>query len=147
MWKLWLILAGFCFVIESFTIGFFIFWFGIGSILALITSIFISNIFIQSVVFIISSSLLLLLTKPLIKKFVKDIEVSPTNVYSIIGEKGIVVEAIDIITSTGKVKVKGELWSVISDSDIEKNERIRVIGVDGVKLKVEKLNQESPISK
>lgn len=140
MWKIWLIISGICLIVESFTLGFFVFWFSIGAIFALITSLFTTNIIIQSTVFVITSTLLLLLTKPLIKKFVKTPKTKPTNVYSIIGKEGIVLETIDSINGTGKVKVNGELWSAISDSNIEKNEKIKVINVNGVKLKVEKIH-------
>ena len=143
MWKIWLIISGICLIVESFTLGFFVFWFSIGAILALITSLFTTNIIIQSTVFVITSTLLLLLTKPLIKKFVKTPKTKPTNVYSIIGKEGIVLETIDSINGTGKVKVNGELWSAISDSNIEKNEKIKVISVNGVKLKVEKIHISS----
>ena len=143
MWKIWLIISGICLIVESFTLGFFVFWFSIGAIFALITSLFTTNIIIQSTVFVITSTLLLLLTKPLIKKFVKTPKAKPTNVYSIIGKEGIVLETIDSINGTGKVKVNGELWSAISDSNIEKNEKIKVISVNGVKLKVEKIHISS----
>lgn len=140
MWKTWLIISGICLIVESFTLGFFVFWFSIGAIFALITSLFTTNIIIQSTVFVITSTLLLLLTKPLIKKFVKTPKTKPTNVYSIIGKEGIVLETIDSINGTGKVKVNGELWSAISDSNIEKDEKIKVINVNGVKLQVEKIH-------
>ena len=143
MWKIWLIISGICLIVESFTLGFFVFWFSIGAIFALITSLFTTNIIIQSTVFVITSTLLLLLTKPLIKKFVKTPKTKPTNVYSIIGKEGIVLETIDSINGTGKVKVNGELWSAISDSNIEKDEKIKVLSVDGVKLKVEKIHISS----
>ncbi len=143
MWKIWLIISGICLIVESFTLGFFVFWFSIGAIFALITSLFTTNIIIQSTVFVITSTLLLLLTKPLIKKFVKTPKTKPTNVYSIIGKEGIVLETIDSINGTGKVKVNGELWSAISDSNIEKDEKIKVISVNGVKLKVEKIHISS----
>ena len=86
MWQFWLIISGICLIIESFTLGFFVFWFSIGALLALIVSLFTTNIVIQSVVFVVSSTILLLLTKPLIKKFVKTPKTKPTNVYSIIGK-------------------------------------------------------------
>lgn len=143
MWKIWLLISGICLIIESFTLGFFVFWFSIGAIFALITSLFTTNIIIQSTVFVITSTLLLLLTKPLIKKFVKTPKTKPTNVYSIIGKEGIVLETIDSLNGTGKVKVNGELWSAISDSNIEKDEKIKVISVNGVKLKVEKIHISS----
>lgn len=143
MWKFWLIVAGICFVIESFTIGFLVFWFGIGALAALVASLFISNIWIQSLIFIIVSSLLLIFTKPLVKKFVKEKDVIPTNVYSIIGKEGIVVESIDTINGVGKVKVNGELWSATSLENIEKGTKVKVLKVNGVKLEVEKIFSNS----
>lgn len=143
MWKFWLIVAGICFVIESFTIGFLVFWFGIGALAALVASLFISNIWIQSLIFIIVSSLLLIFTKPLVKKFVKEKDIIPTNVYSIIGKEGIVVEKIDTINGVGKVKVNGELWSATSLENIEKGTKVKVLKVNGVKLEVEKLFSNS----
>lgn len=138
MWQFWLIIAGLCFVIESFTIGFFIFWFGIGALIALILTFIIKSFFMQAFIFILTSSLLLILTKPLIKKFIKNIKITPTNVNSIIGKQGIVLEEIDSVNSTGKVKVNSEIWSAISDTNIEKDSKIKVIEINGVKLKVEK---------
>lgn len=145
MWQFWLVLSGICLIIESFTLGFFVFWFSIGALFALIVSLFTTNIIIQSVVFIVSSTILLLLTKPLIKKIVKTPKTKSTNVYSIIGKEGIVLESIDNLNSTGKVKVNGELWSAISDSNIEKGETIKVLSINGVKLKVEKVNEVSNV--
>ena len=47
MWPYWIIIAGLCFVIEIYTVGFFTFWFGIGALFALIISFFTNNLFIQ----------------------------------------------------------------------------------------------------
>lgn len=141
MWKFWLLISGICIIIESFTLGFFVFWFSIGALFALITSLFTQNILIQLTIFVISSTILLLLTKPLIKKFVKTPMVKLTNVYNVVEKEGIVLEDIDVINSTGKVKVNGELWSATSDSNIEKGSRIKVLRVNGVKLKVEKITE------
>lgn len=140
MWQFWLLLAGICVIIESFTLGFFVFWFAIGALFALIVSLFTTNIIIQSVVFVVTSTLLLLLTKPLIKSFVKIPKAKATNVYGLINKEGIVLENIDSLNSTGKVKVNGELWSAVSDTNIPKDSKIKVLSIDGVKLKVQKIN-------
>ena len=139
MWAGWLIVAGICFVIEIYTIGFFVFWFGIGALITMLSSFFISSIFIQAMIFVISSSLLLLFTKPLSKKFIKDNQTTPTNVYSIIGKDALVIENIDSINGEGKIKVNGEIWSAISDTNIEKDTKVKVISINGVKAKVEKI--------
>ena len=141
MWPFWLIIAGLCLVIEIYTVGFFIFWFGVGALFALIVSLVTNNLFIQVVVFLITSSLFVISTKPLMKKFVKSEKTIPTNFFSLSGKQGIVTEKIDSTTETGQVKVRGELWSAISDEDIEKDSKVKVLGIDGVKLKVEKVKE------
>ena len=141
MWPFWLIIAGLCLVIEIYTVGFFIFWFGIGALFALLTSFITNNLFIQVAVFLVSSSLLVILTKPLMKKFTKSEKTVPTNFFSLSGKQGIVTKKIDCNNSTGQVKVKGELWSAISDEDIEKDAKVKVLSIDGVKLKVEKIEE------
>ena len=141
MWQIWLIIAGVCLVIEIITVGFLVFWFGIGALFALLTSFITNNLFIQIAVFLISSSLLVILTKPLMKKFTKNEKTVPTNFFSLSGKQGIVTKKIDCNNSTGQVKVKGELWSAISDEDIEKDAKVKVLSIDGVKLKVEKIEE------
>ena len=71
MWQIWLIAAGIFFVAEIITIGFLIFWLGIGALLAMIVSFFTSNIIIQTAVFVISSTILIFTTKPLVNKITK----------------------------------------------------------------------------
>ena len=141
MWPFWLIIAGLCLVIEIYTVGFFIFWFGIGALFALLVSFLTNNLFIQLGVFLVSSSLLVISTKPLMKKFTKNEKTVPTNFFSLSGKQGIVTKKIDSDNSTGQVKVKGELWSAISEKDIEKDAKVKILGVDGVKLKVEKIDE------
>ena len=62
MWPFWLIASAVFFVAEIFTTGFLIFWFGIGALAALLVSFFTANLFIQSIVFIAVSTILLIFT-------------------------------------------------------------------------------------
>lgn len=143
MWLIWLIIAGVCFIAEMITVGFFIFWFGIGALLAMITSfIFPSNIFLQTLVFTISSIILLILTKPLVEKFTKKDKKIETNAFSIIGKKGLVVQDINPTFGVGQIKVAGEIWSAKTNdgSKIEKGSEIQILGIDGVKAVVEPIN-------
>lgn len=139
MWIFWLIVAGVFFVIELLTTGFLVFWLGLSALVAMILSFFTTNLVIQTAVFVILSIILMIFTRPLVNKITKSKNVVPTNVYSIIGKKGIVVDDINNIDYTGKVKVAGELWSAISDSNLTKGTHITVSEVNGVKLKVEKI--------
>lgn len=135
MWQFWLIVSGIFFVLEMATVGFLLFWFGIGAILALITSIFTDNLVIQTAVFVISSTVLLFSTKPLVNKYLTKKSV-PTNAYSIINKRGIVTTEINPIEGTGQVKIGTEIWSAKSDNDsiIEKGTEVEVLKIEGVKV-------------
>ncbi len=143
MWQIWLIIAGFCFIIEIMTAGFLVFWFAIGALLAMVTSIFVDNIIIQTAVFVISSGLLILATKPFVEKFVQNKNSIQTNVYSTVGKTGIVIQDIDSINGTGQIKVDGEVWSAIgiNQTNIAKGTEVKIDEIKGVKLIV------SPIEK
>ena len=132
MWYIWLILAGLFLIIEAMTAGFLVFWLSIGSLFAMITSFFTDNIFIQTSVFVISSTILIFATKPFVKKFTQAKSPIKTNVYSIIGKTGIVTQEINSIHSTGQIKVDGEIWSAIGENDssiIPKDSEVKILEV------------------
>ena len=137
MWKVWIILAGVFLILESITTGFLVFWFAIGSIIALIVSLFIDNIVVQTTVFIISSTILIFSTRKFCNKFLKNDE--PSNVNTIIGKNGKVTVEINPTEGTGQIKIGGETWSAISENNqkIEKGSNIIVKNIDGVKAIVE----------
>lgn len=134
MWIVWLIAAGVFFIGEIITVGFLIFWLGVGAILAMITSFITSNVLIQVAVFVISSIALILITKPFVKKFVNT-ETVNTNVFSIIGKKAIVIEEINSMMSKGQIKLNGEVWSAIPEDDtiIPEGSEVEIKSIKGVK--------------
>ena len=146
MWQIWLIASGVFFIIEIFTVGFLIFWLGIGALFAMLISFLTNNIIIQTTVFVISSGLLIFATKPLVNKITKK-EVIPTNVYSIVGKKGIVIEDIDWSTGTGQIKSEGEVWSAKTNEQINipKGTEVEIESIDGVKVIVKPLNVTSNV--
>jgi len=135
MWQFWIIIAGIFFIIEMATAGFLVFWFGIGSLAAMVVSLFTTNIAIQTAVFVISSAILLFFTRPLVNKFTKDDVEVQTNAYSIIGKKGIVIKEIDPVLGQGQVKIGTEVWSAktLGDEKIKEGTQIEVTEIDGVK--------------
>ena len=135
MWYVWLILAGVFVIGEVLTSGFLIFWLGLGALIAMAVSFITDKIIIQTTVFLISSVILILATKPLVRKFANT-ETVKTNVSSIIGKKGLVTKDINSINSTGQVKIDGELWSAIGENDMEisKGTEVEVIEIKGVKV-------------
>ncbi|MFQ5602049.1 MAG: nodulation protein NfeD [bacterium] len=61
-----------------------------------------------------------------------------TGKAGIVGEKGV---AHSKIAPEGNVSIHGEIWKAISDQTIKKGEKVRVVSVDGLVLKVEKVIQ------
>ena len=137
MWQIWLIISGLFFILEIVTVGFLVFWFGIGALFAMITSFFTDSITIQTAVFLITSTALLFLTKPLVKKLSRKDKVQ-TNAYSIIGKTGIVTIEINSKKGNGQVKIGSEIWSAktTNDETIPEGTEIEIVEIDGVKAVV-----------
>jgi len=49
------------------------------------------------------------------------------------------------INPEGKIFLHGEFWNSISEEVILPKEKVKVVGADGLTLKVEKLNQEGSV--
>ena len=140
IWAIWLILCGIFLLIEIFTVSFLMFWPGIGAFFAFIVNILGFSFPVQLGVFAISTALMIIFMKPLVKKIFRTKDV-PMNNNAMIGKQAIVIKQIDNLNSKGQVKVNGELWSALSvdDSIIEENSNVEIVGIDGVKLKVKKV--------
>ena len=146
MWQMWLIASGVFFIIEIFTVGFLIFWLGVGALIAMLISFLTSNIIIQTTVFVVSSGLLIFATRALADKIVKN-DTIPTNVYSIIGKKAMVIEDIDWATGKGQIKYDGEVWSAKTKEkiNIPKGTEVEIESIEGVKVFVKPLKTISYI--
>ena len=59
-----------------------------------------------------------------------------TNLDRVVGMTGIVTEKID--DEYGEVKVDGKKWTAYSDEKIDVHEKVKVLQINGVKLKVKK---------
>ena len=142
MWQVWLIIAGVFFVAEIVTVGFLVFWFGVGALISMIVSFFTSNVIVQTAIFIISSSILLFVTKPFVKKFV-DVKSIKTNAFSIIGKKALVIKEINS-HSIGQIKINGEVWSAENENDetISEGSEVEIVKINGVKAIVKPVKVE-----
>ena len=142
MCQFWLILAGIFLIIEITTAGFLVFWFSVGALIATLASLIINSIVAQATIFVLSSAILLFVTRPFVAKITKKDEVIKTNVYSIEGKVAKVVADIEPIEGKGQIKINGELWSAKSynDTTITKDTEVLVEKIDGVKAIVKPLN-------
>lgn len=144
MWQMWLIISGVFFVLEMLTVGFLVFWLAIGALFAMVVSLFTNNLMIQTAVFVISSTLLLFLTKPLVKKISCSDKIK-TNAYSIIGKNGIVLREINVQKGIGQVKIGTETWTAKSkdETSIPEGTKVEVVEINGVKVIVKPILVES----
>lgn len=136
MWQIWLVISGVFLILEIMTVGFLVFWFSLGAFITAIVSIFTDNIIIQTTVFIITSTILLFLTKPFVKKFSCKDKVQ-TNAYSVIGKKGLIIKEINIKKEIGQVKIGSEIWTAKASENISEGTEVIVKEIDGVKVVVE----------
>ena len=135
MWLVWLVIAAVLFVGEILTAGFLLLWFAIAAVVALFVSFFTTNLFIQILIFLIVSIILLIFTRPLLSKYTNG-DNTITNSNAIIGKTAIVTEDISLLNSTGQINVDGEIWSAKTmdpNLTIPKGSKVEIIGIDGVK--------------
>ncbi len=122
-------------IAEAVTVQLVSIWFLVGAIAALITALCGASPVIQIIVFIAVSVLALVITRPLVKKYITP-KRENTNADRVIGQTGIVTQDIDNIKATGQVKVDGKFWTARSfDNSVIPAEREVIIDkIDGVKL-------------
>ncbi len=131
-WAAAIILFG---IAEAVTAQLVSIWFLIGAIAALIAAFCGANLIIQIIVFIAVSILALVITRPLVKKYINP-KKEHTNADRVIGQVGIVAEDIDNIRATGQVKADGKIWTAraTDNSIIPSGCEVIIEKIDGVKL-------------
>ena len=142
---IWIALATVFFVLEAITVGLTCIWFAFGSLIAFVASFFIHSTYIQAAIGIVSSFILITLTKPIAEKYLGTGKIEKTNFDRIIGMDGIVSEDINHLKNTGCVMVDGKSWTAISaDREIIKKYTPVVIKeIKGCKVVVSKKETEN----
>ena len=135
---IWLVVLAILLVIEFLTLGLTTVWFAGGALVAFLVSLAGGPLWLQLLMFIAVSVVLLLFTRPLAVKYLNK-DVQKTNVDSIPGQKGIVTATIDNLKAEGQVTIQGMEWTARAKNGntIEKGKVVRVTAVEGVKLIVE----------
>ncbi len=141
----WAILAGVLIAVEAITAALTTIWFAIGALAALVGAVFGAPVWLQIVLFLIVSVLMLALTRPIAMRYVGEKTVK-TNADSLVGQEAVVTEKIDNLQSTGAVQIRGQIWtarSVNPEHTIEVGEIVMVRSISGVKLMVGKRLDDS----
>lgn len=116
-------------------------WFAFGSVFALISKFLGLDPTMQVLVFLLSSILLLLFTRPIAKKLMsKNKNKIKTNTDSLLGKQAKVIKRISE-HEYGQIKVDGQIWTAAAEnkSDLfDVDTEVTVTGITGVKLLVKK---------
>ncbi len=135
---LWLILFVVLLITEFATMGLTTIWFAAGSLVAFFASLLHATWWLQFILFIIVSFVMLIFTRPIAVKYLNK-GITKTNVNSIVGRTGKVVKEIDNQLATGYVAIGGQEWAARSANGnvIQVGTIVTVKAIEGVKVIVE----------
>ena len=136
MAALWLIAMVVLLIVEAAVPGLVSIWFAAGALAALLFALFQAPVWLQILVFLAVSIALLVLTRPLAKKYVNS-RITPTNADRIVGMDCVVVEEIDNLRGTGAVSADGKTWTARmeqADGKAQKGSVVKALRIEGVRL-------------
>ena len=136
----WLAVLIVLLLVEIATLGLTTIWFAGGALVACVAALLHDSIWVQIVLFLVVSVLLLLFTRPVAVRYMNRNR-TKTNVDSMAGKEAVVTEDIDNLKAQGVVQVNGLEWTARAENNqdvIPKGSVVEVTRVDGVKLIVRK---------
>ena len=148
MWIVWLVLMLVMIFIEAMGPALVSIWFAAGALIALILSLFsfIPNVtvpwWLQLIVFVVVSTVTLLLMRPLSKRYFKR-NVVNSNADSLLGKKGLLEEEVKPFLP-GVCKINDVAWTAVSvdgKQTIAKGSVVEVVAIQGNKLIVKKVEE------
>lgn len=130
----WLALMVGFIIVEASTVTLASVWFAVGSLIAAVAAFWNAPVWLQVTLFFVISMALLLLLRPMTRKYFTP-KLTKTNVDSIIGSEGLVTGRIDNVAAAGQVKLGAMEWTARSTTGevIEPGTRVRVDKIEGVK--------------
>ena len=136
---IWLIIFVACIVVEILTMGLTTIWFAGGSLIASVAAAIGAPLWLQIVLFVAVSLLLLYFTRPIAVKYFNRDRVK-TNAESLVGKQAIVISEIDNLQGIGQVTVGGQEWSARTTEEgitLPVGSVVIIRAISGVKLMVE----------
>lgn len=139
---IWLALMIVFLIMEAATVQLISTWFAVGALAAMIVSMLGAEVWLQIVVFLTLSIVLLILLWPLVRKHLKPKMVA-TNADALVGRICIVTEAIDPLEG-GRVKLGDVTWSARSENGecVSVGKQVKILKIQGAKVIVEQVKKE-----
>lgn len=147
-WILWLILGVGLIIAEVFTLGFVLFWFGIGALAAAFVGLLGLGAGWQFAVFALVSITLTAMSRTIFLKYLPlgdghDIKM---GMDSLPGQVGTVTSASKGALQEGAVKVYGSTWTAfpVDETPLTEGEKVEVVSVKGSSIYVRRITNELP---
>jgi membrane protein implicated in regulation of membrane protease activity len=148
-WILWTLLGVGLIVAEIFTLGFVLFWFGIGALAAAFVGYLGLGIFWQFLVFAVVSIALTVMSRTIFShRFaLGEGDNVKMNVDTLPGKIGTVTIASAGTMNEGEVKVYGSIWKAFpedGETPLLQGEKVEVVRIEGTSIYVRKAAPELP---
>ncbi|EOS75619.1 hypothetical protein C819_02181 [Lachnospiraceae bacterium 10-1] len=140
---IWLIIFVACIVIEIISMGLTTIWFAGGALIAAVAAALGVSLWVQIVLFVLVSLVLLYFTRPIAVKYFNKDRIK-TNAESLVGKQAIVISEIDNLQGIGQVTVEGKEWTARTVTDgvtLPTGSVVIIRAISGVKLMVEEKPQ------
>jgi len=139
-WILWIVLGAILIIAEIFTLGFVLFWFGIGALAAALIGWLGFGFGLQFLIFAIVSIALTAMSRTIfVNYFPQSEDVLKTGIDSLPGQIGTVTIASKGALQEGAVKVYGSVWTafpVDDETPLVEGEKVEVVRVQGSSIYV-----------
>lgn len=133
---IWLAILTFFLVAEAVTVQLTTIWFAGGALVAALAAGMGAEEWLQIILFLAVSLILLILARPVLKKCLNNGMVR-TNVNSLMGQSAVVIQKIDNLAQTGQVRINDIEWLARTSDDkeiIPEKTVVTITEVRGVKL-------------
>jgi len=141
-WLTWAILGLLLIALEMVTPSFFVIFFGMGALAASAAAALGYGIFAQLLAFLVTTFIGFVF----LRKYSLKMQSGPTtqtNYEALVGKMGVVTKTIAVETGLGQVRVRGEDWSALAETNAEiaQGEMVEVLAVSGVRLIVRRAHE------
>jgi membrane protein implicated in regulation of membrane protease activity len=148
-WILWVVLGVVLIIAEVFTLGFVLFWFGIGALAGALVGFLGFGLLWQFMAFALVSLALTAMSRKIFADYYShnDENIVKTGMDSLPGQIGTVTTESRGALNEAAVKVFGSTWTAFpidEDAPLVAGEKVEVVRVQGSSIYVRKVTRELP---
>ena len=147
-WILWLALGVILIIAEVFTLGFVLFWFGLGALAAAIVGFLGFGVGWQFMAFAVVSVALTAMSRTIFARYLPhNSPAMKTGIDSLPGKVGTVTAASKGSLNESAVKVFGSIWTAYpleGEAVLAEGEKVEVVEVKGSSIYVRRVKSELP---